>query len=342
MAQAFDAGKLQLSGEPFPVVEQVGFNSANGRGFFTVSENGVLAYRDFVFADTQLAWVDRTGKQIARIGTAAQITGLALSPDEKRVVVPRFDSQTGTSDLWLIDQARETRFTFDPASDTYPVWSPDGNRIAFGSGRSGSTDLYLKPSSGAGNEELLLKSSNSKAPHDWSLDGRYLLYGEIDPKTNFDLWVLPLFGDRKPIPFLQTTFNETNGRFSPDGRWIAYVSNETGPFQVYVQSFPQSGGKWMVSTNGGTQPRWRPDGKELFYLGADRKLMVVDVKEDANKFEAGSPRALFEMRIFVGFGSTPGYEVTRDGQRFLVNTPGEESLAAPLIVVLNWTAGLKR
>jgi eukaryotic-like serine/threonine-protein kinase len=343
MAQSFDAGKLQLTGEPFPIAEQVGSNSANGRGFFAVSENGVLVYRSNVFADTQLAWFDRTGKQIAQVGTAGQITGLALSPDDRRVVVSRLDNQ-GNSDLWVIEQARETRFTFDPANDASPVWSPDGNRIAFNSSRSGSIDLYLKPASGAGNEELLFKSNNPKGPHDWSSDGRFILYGELDRKTNVDLWVLPLFGDHKSIPLLQTSFTETQGRFSPDGRWIAYVSNESGTFQVYVQSFPPSGGKWMISTNGGIQPRWRRDGKELFYLAADRKLMVVDVKEDANKFEAGSPQALFEMHVSVGLGpiGTSSYEVTRDGQRFLVNTPGEESSPSPLTVVLNWTAGLKR
>ncbi len=342
MAQPFDAGKLQLTGEPFPIAEQVGFNSANGRGFFAVSENGVLVYRSNVFADTQLAWFDRTGKQIAPVGTGGQITGLALSPDDRRVVVSRLDSQ-GNSDLWVIEQARETRFTFDPANDANPVWSPDGNRIAFNSSRSGLIDIYLKPASGAGNEELLFKSTNPKVPFDWSTDGRFILYGELDPKTNVDLWVLPLFGDQKSIPLLQTTFTEVQGRFSPDGRWIAYASNESGTFQVYVQSFPPSGGKWMISTNGGVQPRWRRNGKELFYLAPDKKLMVVDLKEDANKFEAGSPRALFETRVlFVGFTTVSSYEVTGDGQRFLMNTVVEESSPSPLTVVLNWTAGLKK
>jgi eukaryotic-like serine/threonine-protein kinase len=342
MAQPFDARKLQLAGEPFPIAEQVGFNSATGRGFFAVSENGVLVYRSNIFTDTQLAWLDRTGKQIARIGTAGQINGLALSQDDKRVAVSRLDAQAGTSDIWVLEQTRETRFTFDPAIDAIPIWSPDGSRIAFNSSRSGVLDLYLKPSSGAGSEELLFKSSNPKGPEDWSSDGRFLLYYELDPKTNADLWVLPLLGDQKPIPFLQTPFTEVQGKFSPDGRWIAYSSNESGTFQIYVQSFPPSGGKWMVSTNGGTQPRWRHDGKELFYLGPDRKLMVVNVKEDANKFEAGNPQALFEMRVFIGFVTTSSYQVTRDGQRFLVNTPVEESASSPLTVVLNWTAGLKR
>ncbi|HEY3026455.1 MAG TPA: protein kinase [Pyrinomonadaceae bacterium] len=277
MAQAFDAGKLQLTGEPFPIAEQVGFNPSNARAFFAVSDNGVLVYRDFVFTDTQLAWFDRTGKQIAPVGTVGQITNLALSPDEKLVAVTRFDTQTGSTDLWLIDQARETRLTFDPANDASPVWSPDGIRIAFNSSRSGSIDLYVKPVSG-GTEDLLFKSSNPKGPQAWSADGRFILYSEADPKTNLDLWVLPQFGDQKPIPFLQTAFIETQGRFSPDGKWVAYASNESGTFQIYVRPFPPSSGQWMVSTNGGNQPRWRRDGKELFYLAPDRKLMVVDGK----------------------------------------------------------------
>lgn len=344
MAQPFDVVKLEMTGDQFPIVEQVGLNPGNGRGLFAVSDNGVLVYRAQGVFSAQLTWLDRAGKQIAQVGTPGQIVSLTLSPDDKRVVATRLDSQTGATDLWLIEQERETRFTFDPANDGSPVWSPDGSQVAFNSSRSGSIDLYVKPASGAANEELLWKSSNAKAPHDWSADGRYILYGELD-KTNVDLWVLPLFGDRKPFLFLQTPFNENQGRFSPNGRWVAYTSTESGPAQVYVRPFPPAGGQWMVSTAGGSQPRWRADGKELFYLGPDRKLMSVDVKEDGNTFTAGSPRNLFETRIFIPAGGFVGaslYDVTRDGQRFLVITPIEEPSPSPLTVVLNWTAGLKR
>jgi hypothetical protein len=156
------------------------------------------------------------------------------------------------------------------------------------------------------------------------------------------LWVLPLFGDRKPFIFLQTPFIESQGRFSPNGRWIAYTSNESGTVQVYVRPFPPTAGQWMVSTTGGNQPRWRGDGKELFYLGTDRKLMAVDVKEDGNTFTAGNPRMVFEMRVIFPVGGAPAYDVTRDGQRFLAVTPLEETSPSPLTVVLNWTAGLKK
>jgi eukaryotic-like serine/threonine-protein kinase len=342
MAQPFDADKLQVTGDPFPVAEQVGFNPANGRAFFSVSENGVLVYRTRVFSDTQLAWFDRTGKQISQTGSAGQIISIVLSPDNKRIAATRADNQTGAQDIWIIEQERETRFTFDPANDASSVWSPDGSQIAFNSSRAGAFDIYIKASSGAGNEELLYKSNNTKGPHDWSPDGRYLLFGELDPKTNVDLWVLPLFGDRKPYVFLQTPFTEVGGRFSPNGRWIAYNSNESGTSQVYVRPFLASGGQRMVSTNGGSLPKWRADGKELFYLGADRKLMAVDVNEGDSTITFGSPKPLFETRAVPAAPGSSLYAPSRDGQRFLLITPVEESSPSPLTVVVNWTAGLKR
>jgi serine/threonine protein kinase len=343
MAQPFDADKIQLTGDAFPIAEQVGFNPGNGRGFFSVSDNGVLAFRTRVFSDTQLVWFDRTGKQISQIGATGQIAAVSLSPDDKRVVVSRIDNQSGASDLWLIEQGRETKMTFDPANDASPIWSPDGSQIAFNSNRSGTNDIYSKSSTGGGNEELLLKSSNQKGPHDWSADGQFIVYGDFDPKTNVDLWILPLFGDRKPSVFLQTPFAEQQARFSPNGHWIAYSSNESGAAQVYVRPFPPSGGQWMVSTNGGSQPRWRADGNELFYLGPDRKIMAVEIKEDGPNFAAGSPRLLLETRaaapVFPGASS---YAVTRDGQRFLLITPIEESSPSPITLVLNWTAGVRK
>jgi eukaryotic-like serine/threonine-protein kinase len=342
MAQPFDAEKLQVTGDPFPIAEQVGFNPANGRAFFSVSDNGVLVYRTRVFNDNQLAWVDRTGKQIAPIGSPGQILSVALSPDDKRIAETRADNQSGAQDIWIIEQQRETRFTFDPANEASPVWSPDGSQIAFNSSRAGAFDIYVKASNGAGNEELLVKSNNQKGPHDWSPDGRYILYGELDPKTNVDLWILPLFGDRTPYAFLQTPFAEGQGRFSPNGRWVTYSSNETGTTQVYVRPFQALGGQRMVSTTGGAQPKWRADGKELFYLSADRKLMTVDANEGDNSITFGSPKPLFEVRAVVGAPGSLLYAPTREGQRFVVITPIEESSPSPLTVVMNWTAGLKK
>jgi len=346
MAQHFDADKLQLSGEPFSVVEQSGYNPVNGRAYFSVSQTGVLVFLNSDSPGTQLGWVDRGGKQLATIGTTAVDNGLRLSPDGKRLAVSRLDPQVGSADIWLIDLARNTpsRFTFDSANDTAPVWSPDGSRIAFASNRDTVPHIYQKPSNGTGNDELLFKASDPTGPHDWSPDGRFILFGLLSPKTNVDLWLLPLFGDQKPAPFLQTEFTENQGRFSPDGRWVAYTSNESGPYQVYVQSFPTSGGKWQVSTAGGAQPQWRHDGKELFYLSPDRKIMAVEVNAAGPTFVPGVPKPLFEARFSTLFPGPPGgtyYAVASNGQRFLVNTLAGEP-ALPLTVVLNWTAGLKR
>src|SRR5262249_25866886 len=200
----------------------------------------------------------------------------------------------------------------------------------------------LKCESRAGNEGVVLISINSKGPIDWSADGQFSVYVEVDPKTNVDLWILPLFGDRKAFVFLQTPFVEGGGRFSPNGRWIAYTSNESGTNQIYVRPFPPAGGQWRVSTHGGSQPRWRRDGKEIVYLAGDRKLKGRGVKEDSGALTLGAPKPLFEARTVVQLAGGSIYDVTRDGQRFLVLTPVEETSPSPFTVVLNWTAGLKK
>jgi Tol biopolymer transport system component len=343
MAQRFDPNRLQLTGEPVRVAEQVSYNPSNGRNTLTASENGVIAYR---IGNTggvpmsELVWFDREGNRIGPAAEAGLYVRPRLSPDGKRIAVQRRDPQTGTDDIWLVDLARSTvsRLTFDPSSQTHPTWSPDGSRIVFTSDQDGLSNLYQRLSSGAGGEELLLSSDTSKYVTDWSPDGRFIAYEEMGSGTGSDLWVLPLSGDRKPIPFLRTEFYEGQGQFSPDGRWMAYVSNESGRAEVYVQAFPASGGKWQISTAGGFFPRWRGDGKELFYRAADRKIMAVSVQADST-LRVGQPRALFEIRV----SDVPvnPYTVSADGQRFLVNTPTEESNASPITVVLNWTAELK-
>jgi len=350
MAQGFDANRLELRGEPFPVAEQVELqSSAEPRfAFFSVSETGVLVYRSGTSRNSQLTWFDRSGKQLGTVGPPGAYGNPSLSPDEKRVAVQRGElpGQGGSPDIWLIEtgpRGATERFTFDPATETNPLWSPDGSRIVFSSNRDGPLNLYQKAVGGAGGDGALFKSDNIKVPFDWSRDGRFLLYAEADPKMRQDIWVLPLSEGQKPFPFLQTEFIETHAQFSPDGKWIAYSSNESGTWQVYVRSFPDRGGKWPVSTSGGVQPRWRRDGRELFYISADKKLMAVDVKSDGATFEAGVPKALFDVRVL---GVLPGpmlwYTVSKDGQRFLVVTNLEEATAPPTTVVLNWTADLKR
>jgi Tol biopolymer transport system component len=337
-AQPFDPSRGQFAGEPFPVAEQVGFANLN-HAQFSVSPDGSLVYlTGGGVSNLQLTWFDREGKQLGTAGQPGPILNFALSPDEKRVAVERLETPTA-GDIWMVELARgaESRFTFDPSTDRTPIWSPDGSRMVFSSTRAGRMDLYQKVSSGAGKDELLLQTGTYKQPTDWSRDGRFIVYREAAPKTKGDLWLLPLAGDRKPIPYLQTEFTEDDGRFSPDGRWMAYSSDEAGRMEVYVQPIPPSGAKWQISTTGGAQPRWRRDGKELFYLAPDRKLMVAGIQAGAT-IQASAPKPLFETRTLPPSIVNPQlYEPTADGRRFLITTLAGESAATPLTVVVNWT-----
>jgi Tol biopolymer transport system component len=255
MAQRFDPKRLELSGDPFQVAEQVGSNSNTGLAGFAASDNGVLVYRaGNSSSGRQLIWLDRSGRPAGTVDPPAPYENPRLSPDGKRLAVFKAD---GGGDIWLMDLERHTttRFTFNSASDNDPVWSPDGTKIAFVSNRDGGVfNLYQKSAGGTQDDGLLLKTPNNKLIDDWSADGKYILYEETDPKTKGDLWVLPTFGDRKPIRYLATPFNERTAAFSPDGRWIAYTSDESGTNQVYVQSFPVSSRKYQVSAG-------RPSGQ---------------------------------------------------------------------------------
>jgi len=347
VAQPFDAARLQLSGEPVTVAEGVliypGEGGPTAYAAFSASANGHLSYLSGDASQVQMGWYDRAGNLLGPVGSPGMQSEPWLSPDGKRVAAGRADLQS--HDIWLLDIARgtTTRFTFDPATDVSPVWSPDGSRIAFASMRGGKFGLYQKISSGAGADELLLQTDQNSFPDSWSPDGRFILYETENPKTRFDLYVLPLDGDRQPFAFLNSEFNETHSQFSPDGRWVAYVSDESGRAEVYVQSFPASGGKWQVSTGGGDQPQWRRDGRELFYIAPDKKLMAVQITAGAS-FESGAPVALFTTRVpATGLTDDRNHYVTApDGQRFLVNNLVEEGTTQPITLVLNWAAGLKR
>jgi Tol biopolymer transport system component len=247
----------------------------------------------------------------------------------------------------LIDLERGTqiRLTTDPAPDGYPSWSPSGDRVIFLSTRNGATGIYQKPSNGTSPEEPLILSPELKYNPQWSPDGQSIIYSQLNPKTNSDLYLLSLGGERKPMPLLQTTFIEAQARFSPNGRWIAYISNETGQFEVYVESFPATGAKLAISIGGGSQPQWRTDGKELYYYAPNRKLMAVEVNGDGPTFKVGEARPLFEIRVFANDQSFPGngyYTVTHDGKRFLVSSLPEAPQRQQINVIVNWTADLKK
>jgi serine/threonine protein kinase/Tol biopolymer transport system component len=355
MAQPFDEQSLKLSGDPVPVAE--GLASFLGVGFFSGSTNGTLVYLTGSPAQSsQLTWFDRQGKALGSVAEPGVYTAatLALSPDAARAAVSRLDyGAQARRDIWLLDlgPGRGTRFSFGTGFSGNAVWSPDGSRIIFGSNPNGPYDLYLKQANGANDEEVLLKSSESKTPSSWSSDGRWLLYTAADPKTNSDLWVLPLDGDRssagsgrpenvesrKPRLFLGTEFNEGQGQFSPDSRWVAYQSDESGRMEVYVRAFSLSSpsGKWLVSKGGATGARWRRDGKELFYTSADGSITAVDVR-GSEAFRVGTPESLFKLPA-----SITTWDVNADGTRFLVPVPMQQRSQSPFTVVLNWQAGLK-
>ncbi|MFQ5926104.1 MAG: protein kinase [Terriglobia bacterium] len=352
MAQPFDAGRRELTGDAFPIAENIQFAPGFNEAVFSVSENGILAYQTGAAqGGSQLLWFDRSGKQIGSVGEPAIQFVPRLSPDGRRAAVTIFDPQAGNWDLWLYDLARglRTRFTFAPSFDGGALWSPDGTHIVFSADRKGQFDLYQKAASGAGSEAVLLESEGAKFAASWSSDGRFIAYDHNDPKgkTKTDLWVLPLSGDRTPVAFRQTEFDETWAQFSPDGRWLAYVSDESGRKEVYVAPFqvgPEGepslgqGGKWQVSTAGGDRVRWNRNGKELFYLAPDNKLMVAQVETKGSSFEVGTVRPLFETRPVGQLDWV--YDVSRDGQRFLVNTIVAEQATAPITLVVNWTADL--
>jgi Tol biopolymer transport system component len=341
MAQPFDPQRLALAGDPVPIAEQIQLIGVGLLGVFSASANGLLVYQTGTGAvGSRLAWYDRAGKQVASVGDVASYGDLELASDSKHASVSL--PMTGARDIWLFDLERglRTRFTFDSAAELESIWSPDGSHVVFNSTRTGFYDLYQKPATGAGADEILFEDKTNKYPLSWSPDGRWILFRAVSGPTGNDLFVLPLTSDKKPIPFLNTQFNEIFGQFSPDGRWIAYSSNESGRNEVYVASFPGPGGKWQVSTAGGEYPRWRRDGAELFFFSTDYKLMAAAVNARGSDFQVGAVDPLFQARPVIGFRYP--YGVSPDGQRFLINTLPERSASPPLTAVLNWTAGLPK
>jgi Tol biopolymer transport system component len=340
MAQRFDPGSLQMRGDAAPVAEPV---DSNGGliGSWSVSQNGVLAYSSGTSGYTQLTWFDPSGKPPIRLGTPGFGLSASLSPDGSTAAFERF-GQAGAGDVWLLDLARgnESRFTLGGGFNAYPVWSPDGTKIAYYGLRGGTGSVYIKPRNGSGEEKVLPQVPNFDAPYDWSSDGQYLIIGVNDPKTKQDIWIAPLFGDQKPSAYLNTVYNETSPKLSPKGGWLAYVSDETSRNEVYLQTFPRPERKIPVSINGGDSPLWSRDGKELYYVSPDQKLMAVEIKAVGNTLQPGGAKILFTARLP---GRTAGfaYDVGKDG-RFLVPAPVQPTGVVPFTVVVNWTVGLRK
>jgi Tol biopolymer transport system component len=360
LAQPFNAGKLQLAGEPLPIAEQIG--SIGDFGFYSVSESGALAYRTGSTSglNLQLSWFDRAGKATLTAAEPSRSATVKVSPDGKRAALVRTDPQNNT-DIWIVDLSTgaSNRLTFDPALDSNPLWSPDGSQIIWESMRGGSWGIYRKASNGSGNDELLYKSPAvaTFALTDWTRDGRFVLFQASTPPAKTDVFALPVgpgtSADRQPIPVIQTPAAELGGYVSPDGRWIAYMSDESGKEELYVQAFspgakPGAGpvsGKWMVSKGSLGMARWRSDGKELAFISADGAIVSVDVTA-APAFQANQPKLLFQLpsNVLALAGSTPGarMDATRDLQRFLVTVPAQSNSRQEFTMVLNWQAALKR
>jgi eukaryotic-like serine/threonine-protein kinase len=329
MAQPFDTVKLDFAGDAVPVADPVG-RSANGVvAFFSVSSTGALIYQSGNQSQNQLSWIDREGKVLSTASESGTYSEIAISPDAKSVSMT--SGGPGRSDISVLDLARSvnTRFTFDPAADNAAVWSPDGKEIVFSSDRDGLGNIYIKASGGAANEEVLYKSPEPKTPNDWSRDGRFLLYTAGSAKTGNDLWYLPMTGERTPKPFVQTAAQEGLGQFSPDGRFVAYVSNESGQNEIYVRSFPDGRGKWQISKGGGVDPRWRRDGKEITYLSGTR-MMAVEVSTSP-AFQPGTPKMLLEAPIIQAgnYNRNNGYDISPDGKKILATMPVGQTLTAP-------------
>ena len=354
MAQPVDPKTFQTKGNPFPVApDQIsaGFNPSDF--LYSVSANGILVYQGGgAGTGRQHLWFDRTGKEVGSAGGPMRSgNSIALSPDGKKLAIERASDQGGNGDLWTIDMEHsntESRFTFAESISIRPVWSPDSTKIAFASSRQGFLKMFVR-AYGIGQDELLFDSKEPADPTDWSRDGKFIIFRSQNDKTQDDLWALPLTGDKKPLVAVQTPFRETQGQLSPDGRWLAYTSNESGGrFEVLVQPFAPGfdkpvKGKWQISTVGGMQPRWRPDGKELFYVTTDRKLMAADIKETAQSFDHGTPHVLFDWRGDATSVTNFGYAVSPDGKRFLIAAaPGALAQAPPLTVVVNWLGAVKK
>jgi len=339
-AQRFDAKKLELSGDAMPLLTDVQYLGRILYAAYAASGNGLLlAENRSAVSLSRLVWYDRKGNEVGRVGKPDDYSNVALSPDGKSVAVDKSGGATANTDVWVYDLQGESekRLTFDPAIDALPAWSPDAKEVVFASSRRQLFDMYVKDVSAGEAEKELLRDTEDLYPTDWSHDGKTILY-----MNGRDFWTLAI-PERKGSLFIKATGLLNSAHFSPDAKWVAYASNESGKWEIYVTNFPEAKAKWQVSNGGGEQPRWRADGKELFFLSGKGRVMSVQVKGGTN-FDAGTPVELFQAnpRELVATSEQCVYDVSRDGQRFLINTQVKQADSEPMSVVLNWDAELKK
>jgi eukaryotic-like serine/threonine-protein kinase len=342
-AQRFDSAKLELTGEAIPTLTDISYLPRIVHAGYAASDTGLLvAQSGSGVALSRLVWYDRKGNENGAASKPDVYSNVELAPDGRTVALDKTDEESTNADIFTYDIQRDAmrRLTFDPAIDAMPIWSPDGARILFTSSRNRKFDLFVKNADGGQEEKLLDFDTSDKAdkyPYDWSRDGKYILY-----TRGTELWVATL-SELKTRAFVVAPGIIRSSQFSPDGKWVAYASNESGKFEIYVTSFPEAQGKWQVSNGGGTQPRWRRDTKELFYIAPDGKMMAVPVSGGAN-FDAGAPAALFQAhaREFFATSEQVSYDVSKDGQRFLINTQVKNADTHPMSVILNWDADIKK
>jgi serine/threonine protein kinase len=342
IAQPFDPGKLEVTGDPIPIVEQLVFDPNRNRSCYSVSQNGVLVYQSGSARPPQFVLVDRSGKIVSALKTGPAGYGAQLSKDGKRIVYDSYDVASKNSDIWLYDIARgiNTRVTFDPKVDIVPQLSPDGNRVVFSSTRQKTADLFAKDLNGMSSEELLYGSPRNEYATSWSPDGKSFLLSVTDnSSTKWDLLLLPLTGEKKPIPLAQTEFNEWLGEFSPDGQWVSYQSDESGRYEIYARTLDPRGGKFQVSNAGGLGAQWIRKTNEIIYVSPERKVMSATVKYSSTSFEVVRTTALFDVNI-KGVGELKA--VTEDGETFLIALSGMEGASSPATLVMNWDEELKK
>jgi Tol biopolymer transport system component len=341
VAQKFDSHSYTVSGEPRTISDEVQYFPQIDLALFGVAGKGILVVQNGKGADkSQLMWFDRNGKQVGAAGAPGLFANPSLSRDGTRIAFEQTEADGRHVDIWVRERVNDavSRLTFGPGLDELAVWSPDGKRIAFSSNQRASYGLFQKNADGSGPAQEIVELSRApQAAWDWSQDGKYLLLWK-----NGELWYLSL-QDQQLKPLIQARWIVRNAQFSPDGKWVAYASNETGSWEIYVSPFPATNSKWQVSSGGGEEPRWRRDGKELFYLSAEGKMTAVTVKTGST-FESRSPVALFQthLRQPISAIHMVSYDVSGDGQRFLINAKVDEPNAAPLSVILNWASEMEK